>query len=139
MNKFIKIGSIGYAALSILSLLYVSLLAWVDPKDVMKLVDVTLPNTDSISSIRGVYGGVGISLVVMVSYFTKRDLVTAVSFLTLFWGLYATSRIITIFVDGPLGEFGNTWVWIESVYCIVGIVLLLLSVSRRPGLLRSAT
>ncbi len=139
MNTFFRIGGISYAALSILSLLYVSSLAWIDPIAVMKLVDVTLPNTDSISSIRGVYGGVGLSLIAMISYLTKKHLVMAVSFLTLFWGLYAVSRIITIVMDGPLGEFGRTWVRIESVCCIVGIVLLFSYFRTRPGLVRSTT
>lgn len=49
------------------------------------------------------------------------------SFLSLFWGSYAASRIITWIADGALGEFGTNWLVIESVMCVIGLVLLAFS------------
>lgn len=114
-----------YIGLSLISLLYIAALAWYNPHLIMVMVDVELPNTDSVSSIRGVYGGVGLTLTAMFAYLAKTNLGATLSFLTLFWGLYALSRIITGFVDGPLGDFGNSWVRIESALCLSGVLLLL--------------
>lgn len=116
----------GFLFFSALSLGYVAILAIFNPQAVMDLVGVTLPNTDSISSIRGVYGGVGITIVLLLLYLAIFELSKGLVFITTFWGFYAISRIITSFVDGPLGDFGSTWLVIESVFCIFGAVLLFL-------------
>lgn len=117
----------GFILFSALSLGYVALLAMFNPQSVMDLVGVTLPNTDSISSIRGIYGGVGITLVLLLFYLAFFEMSRGLVFLTIFWGSYAASRIITGLADGPLGEFGTTWLYIESFFCFVGIVLLIIN------------
>lgn len=117
----------GFVFLSVLSLAYVALLAMVSPQAVMDLVGVTLPNTDAISSIRGIYGGVGITICVALVYLGCYHVKEALLFLSLFWGSYAASRFITSLVEGALGEFGSTWIVIEAFFCVTGIVLLLLN------------
>lgn len=92
----------------------------------MKLVSTTLPNNDAISSIRGVYGGVGLVIAVTLIYLLRRNVKYGLIFLTLFWFSYALSRLITIAVDGPLGAFGTQWLTIESVLGVLGLVLVLL-------------
>lgn len=124
-NVFAK----GFLLISILSLAYVALLAIKNPQAVMNLVNVKLDNNDALSSIRGVYGGVGITLVIVVIYLTIYNVNKGLLFISIFWGSYALSRIITLLVDGALGEFGNTWLFIESFLCLVGITLLM--VGRR--------
>lgn len=52
----------GYMLLSALAILSVSLMAFSNPQSVMDLVQVQLPNPDAFSSIRGAYGGVGLTL-----------------------------------------------------------------------------
>ncbi len=47
-------------------------------------------------------------------------------FFTMFWLLYALSRIITIWANGPLGEFGNNWLKIELSFGLFALVLYLL-------------
>ncbi len=111
--------------LSAFSLAYVALLAIKSPQAVMDLVQVKLGNNDALSSIRGVYGGVGITLVIAILYLTFFCLQQGVQFITLFWGSYASSRLITILADGALGDFGNTWFMIESIFCFVGIALII--------------
>lgn len=81
----------------------------------MDLVQVQLSSTDAISSIRGIYGGVGLAIVLSLVYMMLKDLPKALSFLVIFWGAYALSRIITIVVDGALGDFGTQWLMIESL------------------------
>lgn len=117
----------GFVFLSVLSLAYVALLAMVNPQAVMDLVGVTLPNTDAISSIRGIYGGVGITICIALVYLGWYHVKEGLLFLSLFWGSYAVSRFITSLVEGALGEFGNTWIVIEAFFCVTGIVLLLLN------------
>ena len=120
-------ASKGFILFSALSLGYVALMAMFNPQSVMDLVGVKLPNTDAISSIRGIYGGVGITLVLLLVYLAFNETLKGLSFLAVFWGSYALSRIITWFSDGALGEFGTNWLVIESFMCIIGIVLLTLS------------
>lgn len=122
--KVIHLSSKGFILISALSLAYVAMMAIVNPQSVMDLVGVKLPNTDSISSIRGIYGGVGITLVVMLLYMAFSQPSNGLLFLTFFWGSYACSRIITWVVDGPLGDFGTTWLLIEGFLCIIGVLLL---------------
>lgn len=106
------------------SLLSVAVLAWRNPQEVMDLVQVKLTNNDALSSIRGVYGGVGLTLCVALVYLAVQHPKMGVSFLTLFWGSYALSRLLTMAVDGPLGDFGSQWIVIETLFCLIGVVLL---------------
>ena len=112
--------------MSATSFFYVSMMAFFSPQAVMDLVGVKLPNNDAYSSIRGVYGGVGLSLVVALVYFSIRDVRKGLSFLCLLWGFYALSRIITIIAEGALGDFGNQWLMIESVFFCISSTLLFL-------------
>lgn len=124
-QKIIKISSRIYIGFSILSLMYVSLLSMYSPQATMDLVSTQLTNSDAISSIRGIYGGVGLVITITLIYLLLTDLTKGLVFLSLFWGSYAVSRIITICVNGPLGSFGSQWLKIEMVLCILALVLLL--------------
>ena len=126
-QKVIKTSSKVFIGFSIFSVGYVSVLSMLNPVATMELVDTPLPNTDAISSIRGIFGGVGIAITVSLIYLMFKDFKNGISFLTLFWGAYAISRIITQLVDGPLGDFGNQWLIIESTLFILGCVLLFLN------------
>jgi len=91
----------------------------------MDLVATQLSNTDAISSIRGIYGGVGLVICLSLVHLLLKDEKKALIFLSLFWLAYSISRLITILVDGPLGEFGSQWLVIESTLGILALVLLL--------------
>jgi hypothetical protein len=60
-NKLLTVFARGFILLSAFCFLSVGLMAFVSPQAVMDLVKVNLGNTDAISSIRGVYGGVGLT------------------------------------------------------------------------------
>lgn len=126
-QKNIKISSKIYIGFSAFSLGYVAILSLISPQSTMKLVATTLPNTDAISSIRGIYGGVGLIITIQLIYLLIKDYKKGLLFLILFWGAYAISRLITMFVNGPLGTFGNQWMVIEFTFCILGVVLLFLN------------
>lgn len=134
-TKIINIVSAVFIAFSAFSLLMVSLMAIANPQSVMDLVQVKLPNNDSYSSIRGIYGGVGLVIIVQLVYLLVKDRKKALAFLSLFWGAYALSRLITIMAEGPLGDFGSQWLKIESVFCILSIVLYTLY--RKPEIKRT--
>ncbi len=93
----------------------------------MDLVATKLPNTDAISSIRGIYGGVGLVITIQLIYLLFKDYYKGLLFLSLFWGAYAISRMITIFTDGALGDFGKQWIFIESTFTVIAIILILLA------------
>lgn len=122
-SKIIIISSKLFVALSGLSLLYVSILSILNPQATMDLVNITLPNTDAISSIRGIYGGAGLAITIgfIWVFFQKPE--WSLKFLVLFWGGYALSRLLTILIDGRLGAFGNQWLIIESVFTLIAILL----------------
>ena len=90
----------------------------------MDLVGVKLTNTDAFSSIRGVYGGVGLTIFITLIYLMLRDAQKGLLFLSLLWGFYALSRTLTIFAEGALGAFGRQWLLIESIFCLISLVLL---------------
>jgi hypothetical protein len=115
----------GFIFLSAFSLIYVAALALWSPQSVMDLVDVKLENTDAISSIRGIYGGVGITLFITLLYMGANLVDKGLLFLSMFWGSYSLSRIITWIADGRLGDFGTQWLWIETIFCVIGITLLI--------------
>lgn len=125
-QKWINIASKIFIGLSAASLFSVSLMAFSNPQSVMNLVQVPLPNTDALSSIRGVYGGVGLTLVISLIYLMVKDVQKGLAFLCLLWGLYAASRIITILAEGPLGAFGNQWLVIESAFFSIAAILFML-------------
>ncbi|WP_126246465.1 DUF4345 domain-containing protein [Chitinophaga rhizosphaerae] len=124
-SKTLRILSRIYIFFSAASLLYVSLMAFASPQAVMDLVQVKLPNPDSFSSIRGVYGGVGLTIVVMLVRWALRDERQGILFLTMLWGFYAISRLMTLGMEGPLGAFGMQWLITESFLCAVGAILLI--------------
>lgn len=126
-QKWIALASRGFVLLSVLSVLSVSLMAFASPQAVMDLVNVKLQNNDAASSIRGVYGGVGLTIALLLLYLLRKNVQESLALLTVFWGLYAISRLITLFTEGPLGAFGRQWLLIESVFCVSAAVLLLLN------------
>lgn len=134
MKNIVLISSKIYVGFSILSLVYVSFLSMGNPQSTMDLVNVNLPNNDSISSIRGIYGGSGLAIVISLCYLYFKNMGYAIKFLVLFWGFYAVSRLITIIVDGPLGDFGNQWIVIETSLFSLGLVLILMSLRNKKGI-----
>ncbi len=125
-NKTTRIVSKIYIGFSIFSLGYVSILSMYSPQATMDLVQTTLPNNDAISSIRGIYGGVGLVITITLVYLLLRDIKKGLLFLALFWSAYAISRLVTISVDGALGDFGTQWIVIESTLGILAVLLFLL-------------
>ncbi|MFA9215002.1 MAG: DUF4345 domain-containing protein [Candidatus Methylacidiphilales bacterium] len=115
---------IGFSALSLLS---VSIMAFLSPQSVMDLVQVKLTNNDAYSSIRGVYGGVGLCLVIHLIFLLVKNIKMALGVLCMLWGFYAISRAITILAEGPLGGFGTQWIITESVLFIIAFVLFVLT------------
>ena len=132
-NKIINIVSGVFILFSAFSLLMVSLMAMANPQSVMDLVQVQLPNTDAYSSIRGIYGGVGLVIITQLIYLLIKDRKKALAFLSLFWGAYALSRLITIGAEGSLGAFGSQWLMIESVFCVLSVVLYTLYRKPQPA------
>ncbi|RDV14253.1 DUF4345 domain-containing protein [Pontibacter diazotrophicus] len=127
VQHILSVASKGFILLSALSLLSVSVMAFADPQSVMDLVNVQLGNNDAVSSIRGVYGGVGLTLFMSLIYLMLRDTRKGLAFLCLLWGFYALSRTITIFSEGALGDFGNQWLITESILFVVAVVLVIAS------------
>jgi nitrate reductase gamma subunit len=123
-EKLVRVASLAFISFSAFCLLMVSLMAFASPQSVMDLVSVKLTNTDAFSSIRGIYGGVGMTIVISLIYMMRKHIKEALLFLTLLWGLYAVSRFITILIEGPLGNFGTQWIVTESVFCGIAILLL---------------
>lgn len=130
-QKTLSFLSAGFIILSAISLLSVSLMAMNDPQSVMDMVSVQLHNNDAFSSIRGVYGGVGLTLFIALLYTIRRYRVQGLGFLAIFWGLYAASRLLTIAKEGSLGAFGQQWLVIESVFCITAVVLFIICRKQR--------
>ena len=122
-QKTIRLIARVFMGLSALSMLSVSLMAFSNPQAVMDLVHVHLGNTDAFSSIRGVYGGVGLTLFISIVYMLVRDVRHGLLFLCMLWGFYAISRIMTIFTEGSLGAFGTQWLTIESIFFSIALVL----------------
>jgi hypothetical protein len=123
-NQFINVASVSMILISALMLLSVSLMAFASPQGVMDLVQVKLPNTDAYSSIRGVYGGVGLTIVITLVYLAFKDVRKGLMLLFLFWGFYAFSRFMTMITEGALGDFGNQWILIEATFSLLCMILL---------------
>ena len=132
-QKTVKLSSRIFIGFSAFSLGYVALLSLFSPQSTMDLVATTLPNTDAMSSIRGIYGGVGLVITIQLIYLLIKDYYKGLLFLALFWGAYAVSRLITIFVDGSLGDFGNQWIMMESTFCVIALILLFVSKKYKNG------
>jgi len=130
-ENVVKYASLGFIGLSSLSLLSVSLMAFNNPQSVMDLVSVKLENTDAYSSIRGIYGGAGMTIVLSLLFLMRKNIDYALGFLTMLWGFYALSRTITIFAEGALGAFGNQWIIIESLFFVIALSLLLIRNKRQ--------
>ncbi|AEE53025.1 DUF4345 domain-containing protein [Haliscomenobacter hydrossis] len=113
-------------ALNALGVLMISLQAMVNPQSVMDLVGVKLTNTDAYSSIRGVYGGIGLLIFIQLVYLAIKNPKQGLALVALFGGLYAFSRIMTIFMEGELGAFGQQWLIIEATLCLLALTVLAL-------------
>jgi hypothetical protein len=140
MNSRIVINvlSVAIIMLAALGILMVSVMAFINPQSVMDLVGVTLPNTDAYSSIRGVYGGAGMAIFAALVYLVFHNQRLGLLFVALICGLYALSRIITIYAEGSLGEFGQQWLVIESSMCIVALLVYYLKSMPQKAVWQSA-
>jgi hypothetical protein len=132
-QKLTTFSSKGLILFSALSIAMVSGMAFTDPQAVMDLVQVKLTNTDAYSSIRGVYGGVGLTIFVTLAYLAFTDHRKGLVFTSLLWGFYALSRVLTIAVEGRLGAFGNQWLAIESTLFGLSVLLLVLHARQRAA------
>jgi hypothetical protein len=131
-NTIYTIGSWTVLGISALGIFSVSAMAIMDPQGVMDLVQVKLENNDAYSSIRGVYGGVGFTLLALFGWLVRRDRRAALGFVGLFWGMYAISRLITIASEGELGAFGSQWLVIESTLAVTALLLFAAGRSKEP-------
>jgi hypothetical protein len=123
-NRIIlRVLSIALLGMTSLGIGMVSLMAFVNPQSVMDMVGVSLPNTDAYSSIRGVYGGAGMAIFVALVYLLIYNQKLGLLFVALLCGLYALSRIITIYAEGSLGDFGQQWLMIESSMCVMALLV----------------
>lgn len=129
--KVVGYLSSGFVIISVISLLYVALMAFSDPQKVMDLVGVDLTNTDAYSSIRGVYGGVGLTISLFLLYLLKSQVNLALAFLAMLWGFYAFSRLLTIFIEGSLGAFGKQWIVIEFAFFLISSLLLIIRLRQK--------
>lgn len=118
--RYLTVVLIGLTASGILM---VSLMAFANPQSVMDLVQVKLANNDAYSSIRGVYGGAGMTLVIALIYLAFRDQMLGLLLVFLLCGFYALSRVTTIALEGQLGAFGQQWLIIESALCLLAILV----------------
>lgn len=125
MNRFINYSGVFIICLTALGILMVSVMAFSDPQSVMDLVQVKLPNNDAYSSIRGVYGGAGMTIFITLIYLLFKNKLQGLAFVALLCGFYSLSRIITVFSEGALGSFGTNWMVIEGVLCTTALALLL--------------
>ena len=132
-HKLLSISSAILIGFSALSILMVSVMAFQNPQAVMDLVQVKLTNNDAFSSIRGVYGGVGLTIFISLVYLAFKDHTKGLAFASILWGSYALSRLMTISLEGPLGEFGQQWLMIESILCIVAVTLLIIRVKLQEA------
>ena len=129
-QKLLQVLSVILVLFSAFSILMVSMMAMLDPQKVMDLVNVKLTNNDAFSSIRGVYGGVGLTIVSALVYLALKDVHKGLAFIAILWGCYAASRVITLLVEGPLGAFGTQWLTIETTLFVVAVTLLLCNQSK---------
>ncbi len=122
-NRIIDIATWAIVLISALGTLSVSLMALVDPQGVMAMVHTPLDNTDAYSSVRGVFGGVGLTLAAIMVWVFRRDRTAGLGFIALFWGNYALCRALTIAMDGPLGAFGGQWIVIGTMLALAALAL----------------
>nr|WP_294902356.1 DUF4345 domain-containing protein [uncultured Lacibacter sp.] len=127
-HKLLRISSAVLIGFSAFAILMVSVMAFQSPQAVMDLVQVKLTNNDAFSSIRGVYGGVGLTIFISLLYLAFKDHTKGLVFAAILWGCYALSRVMTISIEGPLGAFGTQWLIIESVLCFLSLALLVLKI-----------
>jgi hypothetical protein len=125
MNRFINYSGMFIICLTALGILMVSVMAFSNPQAVMDLVQVKLPNNDAYSSIRGVYGGAGLTIFITLVYLLFKNRLQGLAFVALLCGFYALSRIITVVSEGALGSFGTNWMVIEGVMSITALALLI--------------
>ncbi|QHT70116.1 DUF4345 domain-containing protein [Rhodocytophaga rosea] len=122
-KKILHVLSLCLIGLCASGILMVSIMAFINPQSVMALVGVSLPNTDAYSSIRGVYGGAGLTICIILVYLAIKNSKQGLLCMALLCSLYAISRLITIFAEGNLGEFGQQWLLIESSMAVLALLV----------------
>nr|WP_287937155.1 DUF4345 domain-containing protein [Algoriphagus sp.] len=122
-KQILKKPTQGYVIFSLLIIAYVSLIALLSPRQIMEMMQINLENNDAISSVRGVYGGLGLAITSILIYLLFNHPDWAFRFLVMYWGGHTLSRIITIVADGELGNFGTYWLLIEGLFFISGMAI----------------
>jgi len=96
-QKIVRLAFRRFILLSALSLLWVSVITFASPQAIMDLVRVQLLEIDAFSSIRGVYGNGGLTLLISLLYLMQLNLLQDLVFLCWLRGFYAFSRLFTIY------------------------------------------
>lgn len=100
--------------------------AFISPQSLLDLAGEKLNNPDASSSVRGVYGGVGLLIFMQLVYLLFNNQKQALIIVALFGGLYAVSRAVTVITDGPLGTFGTRLFITETVLWVLALALLMI-------------
>lgn len=124
-SKLLRWTSFVLIGLTATGILMVALMAFANPQSVMDLVQVKLPNNDAYSSIRGSYGGAGLTIFIWLVFLAIRNPLQGLAFVSLFCGLYALSRVLTIILEGSLGAFGRQWLFVEATLSALALLTLL--------------
>ena len=109
-QKIISLAAGTFIGFSAFAIIMVSIMAFSDPQAVMDLVQVKLTNNDAYSSIRGVYGGVGLTIFFTFVYLGFRDQTKGLLFAAVLWGLYAVSTDRHYFPRRTTGRFWQSMV-----------------------------
>lgn len=114
-RQTVKLFLQAFILFSILNLLTWSVIPFMSLQAIRNLVTIRLPDTTALSSIRGVYGGMGLTLFISLLYLQFTNLRHSLAILCLLSGVVALSPIIITFSEGTLGAFSSQWLLTESL------------------------
>ncbi|HWJ29652.1 MAG TPA: DUF4345 family protein [Flavisolibacter sp.] len=130
--RIINISTILLVSFSATAILMASIMIFFHHQRVMNVLKVNLPGAYTRSFMLALYGIVGLAAGLSMIYIFIKNQRKGLSFLTLLWGFYAASRLMTILFNGSLNDFGR-WLFIDSMLFMVSVVLLLMQPERKSA------
>jgi hypothetical protein len=122
--KIIKLSTRIFLGLMALAFCKVGIEALVNPVPVLANVQIELLNTNALSSMRAVYGGMHFVFGLFCLYGIFKNPASALGLIVLYTAGFVLGRLTGIIVDGTPDEFVTSWLATETVSLLIAGFLL---------------
>ena len=121
--KIITFTSRIFILIAALYMLSIGILAIFSPLSIIDFVHINMLKHGSFFAISGVYGAGSLLIFILLMYFMASNPDNGLLTLLIYCGIYASIRVMTLFLEGVIGEKESQWLILEFFLFLVSLGL----------------